>query len=293
MASTRLIVSCALTVTALLCAAAAPLRAQDSNPVVARANGVDIHESDLAFAEEEIGGNMPQMGPDQKRDYLITYLADVIVLSQAAEQQKLGDNPDVQRRLSFDRNRVLMEALLQQAGQAAVTDEAMHQVYDDAVKQMPTEQEVHARHILVPTEDEAKAIEAELKKGADFATLAKEKSKDPGAADGGDLGYFTKDQMVPEFAEVAFKLDKGQISDPDAHPVRLAHHQGRGQAHQADADFRSGQSPARELRRAPRPGRAGRQPAQVRPDRAPRQAGACAGSLGAQSGGAGEEVTRL
>ena len=90
----------------------------------------------------------------------------------------------------------------------------MHQVYDDAVKQMPAEQEVHARHILVPTEDEAKAIEAELKKGADFAALAKEKSKDPGAADGGDLGYFTKDQMVPEFAEAAFKLDKGQISDP-------------------------------------------------------------------------------
>jgi peptidyl-prolyl cis-trans isomerase C len=201
MASTRLTVSCALTVTALLFAAAAPLRAEDSSPVVARANGVDIHESDLAFAEEEIGGNMPQMGPDQKRDYLITYLADVIVMSQAADQKKVGDNPDVQRRLSFDRNRVLMEALLQQAGKAAITDAAMHQVYDDAVKQMPTE-------------DEAKAIEAELKKGADFATLAKEKSKDPGAADGGDLGYFTKDQMVPEFAEAAFKLDKGQISDP-------------------------------------------------------------------------------
>jgi peptidyl-prolyl cis-trans isomerase C len=214
MASTRLIVPCALAVAALLCAPAATLRAQDSSPVVARANGVDIHESDIAFAEEEIGGNMPQMGPDQKRDYLITYLADVIVLSQAAEKKKLGDKPDVQRRLAFDRNRVLMEALLQDVGRAALSDEAMHKVYDDAVKQMPAEQEVHARHILVPTEDEAKAIEAELKKGADFATLAKEKSKDPGAADGGDLGYFTKDQMVPEFAEVAFKLDKGQISDP-------------------------------------------------------------------------------
>jgi peptidyl-prolyl cis-trans isomerase C len=214
MASTRLIVPCALAVAALLCAPAATLRAQDSSPVVARANSVDIHESDIAFAEEEIGGNMPQMGPDQKRDYLITYLADVIVLSQAAEKKKLGDKPDVQRRLAFDRNRVLMEALLQDVGRAALSDEAMHKVYDDAVKQMPVEPEVHARHILVPTEDEAKAIEAELKKGADFATLAKEKSKDPGAADGGDLGYFTKDQMVPEFAEVAFKLDKGQISDP-------------------------------------------------------------------------------
>ena len=189
-------------------------RAEDANPVVARANGVDIHESDLAFAEEEIGANMPQMAPEQKRDYLITYLSDVIVLSQAAEQKKVGDDPKVQRRLAFDRNRVLMESLLQNVGRAAVTDEAMHKVYDDATKQMQPEQEVHARHILVPTEDEAKAIADQLKKGADFAALAKEKSKDPGAADGGDLGYFTKDQMVPEFAEAAFKLDKGQISDP-------------------------------------------------------------------------------
>ena len=201
----------ALVVAALLYAPA-PLKAEDA--VVARANGVDIHESDLAFAEEEIGANMPQMGADQKRDYLITYLADVIVLSQAAEKQKLADNADVQRRLSFDRNRVLMEALLQNAGRAAITDAAMHQVYDDAVKQMQPEQEVHARHILVATEDEAKAIAADLKKGADFAAVAKEKSKDPGAANGGDLGYFTKDQMVPEFAEVAFKLDRGQVSDP-------------------------------------------------------------------------------
>jgi peptidyl-prolyl cis-trans isomerase C len=204
----------ALTLAAFLCAPLATLRAQDSNPVVARANGVDIRESDLAFAEEEIGSSMPQMAPEQKRDYLITYLADVVILSQAAEQQKLNERADVQRRLTFDHNRVLMEALLQNAGQAAATDEAMHKVYDEAVKQMGSEEEVHARHILVPTEDEAKAIEAELKKGADFAALAKEKSKDPGAADGGDLGYFTKDQMVPEFAEVAFKLDKGQISDP-------------------------------------------------------------------------------
>ena len=73
---------------------------------------------------------------------------------------------------------------------------------------------MRARHILVETEDEAKAILDQLKGGADFATLAKEKSKDPGAAEGGDLGYFTKDQMVPEFAEVAFKMYPGQLSDP-------------------------------------------------------------------------------
>ena len=208
----RLVGACAFV--AFLSVPLAAAWTQDGDPVVARVNGIDIHQSDLALAEDEIGTNMPQMPEAQRGDYLITYLADMVILAQAAEQQKLDARDDVKHRLAFERNRVLMDALLQDAGQAGVTDDAMHKVYDDAVKQMPSEQEVHARHILVATEDEAKAIEAELKKGADFANLAKEKSKDPGAADGGDLGYFTKQQMVPEFSEAAFKLDKGQISDP-------------------------------------------------------------------------------
>jgi peptidyl-prolyl cis-trans isomerase C len=190
-------------------------RAQDKDAVVARVNGVDIRESDIAFAEEEIGGNMPSIPPEQKRDYLINYLVDVTVLSQAAEKQKLEDRPDVKHRLAFDHNRLLMEALLQDAGKAALSDEAEHKLYDEAIKQVKAEEEVHARHILVVSEDEAKAILAQLKGGADFVALAKEKSKDPGSAEsGGDLGYFTKEQMVPEFAEVAFKLGKGQVSDP-------------------------------------------------------------------------------
>jgi peptidyl-prolyl cis-trans isomerase C len=203
-----------LALAALFAVPTAVLRAQNSDPVVARVNGVDIHQSDLAVAADEIGSNMPPMAGDKKRDYLITYLADVIVVAQAAQQQKLGDNPDVKRQLAFANDKVLMEALLQKTGQAAQTDDAMHKVYDEAVKRMPNEQEVHARHILVPTEQEAKDIEAQLKKGADFATLAKQKSKDPGASNGGDLGWFTKSQMVPAFADAAFKLDKGQISDP-------------------------------------------------------------------------------
>ncbi len=189
-------------------------RAQESDPVVARANGIDIRQSDLKMAEDDIGTAMPQMGPDQKRDYLITYLGDVIILAQAADQQQLANRNEVKHRIEFERHKALMEALLQDAGKAAMTDDAMHKIYDEAIKQTPNEEEVHARHILVASEGEAKDIEAQLKKGADFATLAKEKSKDPGAAEGGDLGYFTKEQMVPEFAEAAFKLEKGQTSDP-------------------------------------------------------------------------------
>ena len=195
---------------------AAPLRAQD-DPVVARVNGMEIRQSDLTMAEEDVGPQLQQlqqMPPEAKRDYLITYLADLLVVSKAADEKKLGDSTEFKRKLTLGRNKLLMESLLAAEAKAAVTDAAMRKVYEEATKQMSAEQEVHARHILVESEDDAKKILADLKKGGDFAAIAKEKSKDPGASEGGDLGYFSKDQMVPEFSETAFKLDKGQLSDP-------------------------------------------------------------------------------
>jgi peptidyl-prolyl cis-trans isomerase C len=204
-----------LTALALPVVLAVPACAQSNDPVVARVDGTEIKTSDLAIAEEEIGQNMPPMPPDGKRDYLVRYVSDMILVAKAAEGKKIAEDAEFKRRLAYMRNKLLMESLLHAEAKAAVTDAAMRTVYDDATKQMTGEKEVHARHILVETEDEAKAIAAELKKGTDFAELARQKSKDPGAAaEGGDLGYFTKDQMVPEFAEMAFKLDKGQLSDP-------------------------------------------------------------------------------
>ncbi|MFL6821650.1 MAG: peptidylprolyl isomerase [Xanthobacteraceae bacterium] len=192
----------------------APASASASDPVVARVNGVDIRQSDLALAEEDVGADMQAVSPEAKREHLISYLADIIMVTQAADKTNLADNPDFKRRLAFLRNKLLMGYELQQQAKTALTDEALHQTYDEAVKSMAGQEEVRARHILVQGEDEAKAILEQLKKGADFATLAKEKSKDPGAAEGGDLGYFTKDQMVPEFADVAFKMYPGQLSNP-------------------------------------------------------------------------------
>ena len=201
-------------VTALALIAAPAIRAQDADPVVARVDGKEIRQSDLAIAEEDLSGNLQQMSPDARREYLITFLADMTIVAKAAEAKKLADTDDFKRHIAYARAKLLMEQLLQVEAKNAVTDAAMHKVYDEAIAQVKKEQEVRARHILVETEEEAKAVLAELKKGADFAELAKSKSKDPGASDGGDLGYFTKDQMVPEFAELAFKLEKGQISDP-------------------------------------------------------------------------------
>jgi len=192
-----------------------PLRAADADPVLAKVNGAEIHESDVKLAEDELGPSLPaQMDPATKRENLLNYLIDMKIVANAAESRKLGDTDDFKRRLAFARERLLMDAALNADGKAAVTDEAMHKVYDDASKQISTDEEVHARHILVETEDEAKQVVEELKKGADFAELAKKKSKDPGASDGGDLGFFTKEQMVPEFSSVAFSVAPGKISEP-------------------------------------------------------------------------------
>src|ERR1700732_3217203 len=191
---------------------AAPVRADDK--VLAKVNGVEIRQSDVALAEEELGPSLAQMDPATKDENVLAFLIDMKIVSKAAEDKKVQDGEDFKKRLAFTRSRLLMDSLLASEGKAATTDDAMKKVYEDASKQIAGEQEVHARHILVETEDEAKAVAEELKKGADFAELAKKKSKDPGASDGGDLGFFTKDQMVPEFSTVAFALEPGKISEP-------------------------------------------------------------------------------
>jgi peptidyl-prolyl cis-trans isomerase C len=191
-----------------------PVRAEDANPVLAKVNGSEIRASDVALAEEELGPSLAQMDPAAKKENVLSFLIDMKIVSKEAEDKKIADRDDFKTRLAFARNRLLMDNLLAVEGKAATTDENMKKVYEDAAKQITGEQEVHARHILVETEDQAKKVEDELKKGADFAELAKKESKDPGASDGGDLGFFTKDQMVPEFSAVAFALEPGKISDP-------------------------------------------------------------------------------
>src|SRR4051794_14979530 len=188
--------------------------AQDANPVLAKVNGSEIRQSDVAIAEEELGPSLAQMDPATKKDNVLAFLIDMKIVAKEAEDKKVADRDDFKTRLAFARNRLLMDNLLATEGKAATTDENMKKVYEDAAKQISGEQEVHARHILVETEEQAKKIEDDLKKGADFAELAKKESKDPGASDGGDLGFFTKDQMVPEFSTVAFTLEPGKVSDP-------------------------------------------------------------------------------
>ncbi len=182
--------------------------------VLAKVDGTPITEDDVADAMQDIGPGLPQKleGPARQK-YVLDYLIDLHLAAAKAKADNLDQGADFARRLDYYHDKLAMESLLSQVGKAAATDEAEHKAYDDAAKANPPVEEIHARHILLPTEEEANAALARVKGGEDFAKVATELSKDP-AGDGGDLGWFTKDRMVPEFADAAFKLQPGQISDP-------------------------------------------------------------------------------
>ncbi len=202
----------------LSCAPAALAQSDKSaDKAVARVNGIAITEGDIAVAMDDVGARIPPGTPEaQRRDYVIGFLIDLRLGARAAEAAKVGEGADFTRRLAYYRDKVLLDELMSRETKKANTPEAARKLYDDNVKGVAPEAEVRARHILVPEEAEAKAIHARVTTGKeDFAKVANETTKDPGSkADGGDLGWFAKDRMVAVFAEAAFALEPGQISQP-------------------------------------------------------------------------------
>ena len=185
--------------------------APNPDKILVKVDGDVIREKDLAQAADDLGGSAEA----QNRDALISYLIDLKIGAKAAQQAKIADSPAFQQRLNHVRDKLLLEEYLQVEAHKSTTPEAIAKLYEDTIKALPPEDEVHARHILVETEDQAKDVVARLGKGEDFAKLSTELSKDPGSGkQGGDLGWFTRERMVPEFAEVAFKTAVGQISAP-------------------------------------------------------------------------------
>jgi peptidyl-prolyl cis-trans isomerase C len=182
--------------------------------VLAKVDGSPITEEDVADAMTDIGPGLPQKLDDAARQKaVLEYLIDLKLAAQKAGAEKLDASPEFARKMSYYHDKVAMGELLSKISKAATTEEAERKVYDEAAKAQPPQQEIHARHILLPTEEEAKAALTRVKGGEDFSKVATELSKDP-SADGGDLGWFTKDRMVPEFSDAAFKLKEGEISDP-------------------------------------------------------------------------------
>ena len=191
----------------------APATAEDK--VVATINGKPITDADLAVADSEIGSDMGSMPADQKRMSLVEFLIDNQLFAEAAEESKLDQGPAFESRLAYLKRRALRELYFDKIIKGSVSDADARKLYDEQVQKLKPEEEAQASHILVATEAEAKDLREKLKNGGDFAALAKEHSKDPGSKDtGGDLGFFTRGQMVPQFEEVVFSMNKGDVSDP-------------------------------------------------------------------------------
>jgi len=189
-----------------------------ADPVVAKVDGQPIRLSDLKDAAQALPENLRGMPPQTLYPMLLDQLIDGRALAAEAHKSGLDQDPTVRRQIAAAEDRALQTAVLSKEVGPSVTNEAVRARYDQEISGKPGEEEVHAKHILVDNEAEARKIIGQLKGGADFAALAKQYSKDPaGAQQGGDLGFFKKDEMVPEFAAAAFALQPGQVSQDPVH----------------------------------------------------------------------------
>jgi peptidyl-prolyl cis-trans isomerase C len=196
---------------ALLFAIPAALAAAPAanDPVIARVNGVVLHRSDFEAAERTLPPQAQKLPLATVYPILLEQLVDGELIAEAGRKQGLQKDPEVVNALKRDEDRLVEHTYLSRAIKAAATEDALKTKYQEFLKQHPPQEQVRASHILVKTKKEAEDIIAQLDKGADFATLAKKYSTDPGGKTGGDLGFFTKQQMVPAFADAAFALKVG------------------------------------------------------------------------------------
>ncbi len=181
------------------------------DPLVATVNGDKVYRSEVLETARSLP---PQYQAQMQQIFpmLVERVVDFRLLSEAADEAGLAKDDEVKRRLARLQDDVMREVYLQRRIDEQVNDAALRTRYDAYLAANPAKPEVHARHILVEDEAKAKEMIVALNGGADFAELAKEHSTGPSSSQGGDLGYFTADQMVPEFSAQAFELSKGEHS---------------------------------------------------------------------------------
>jgi peptidyl-prolyl cis-trans isomerase C len=191
---------------------APPAAEPGPDTVVAIVNGAKITRADVIASAQ----SLPAQYQQQINLYfvpLIDRLVDLTLLSEEGRKQNLQDDPDVKARIDQFTKQIIQEAVIRRYLETKMTEEAIKARYEKFVAEQPGGTEVHALHILVESEAEAKEVITQIAGGADFSTVAKEKSTDPSAQqNGGDLGYFGAGDMVPEFEQAAFALEKGQSS---------------------------------------------------------------------------------
>ncbi|QRM53405.1 peptidylprolyl isomerase [Sinorhizobium sp. BG8] len=187
--------------------------AQDAaDPVVAKVGGVEVHQSELTLAMTGLDPQLANLPEEQKRVAALSAIIDVKLLAADANKEGLQNDETFKQRVAYLTDRELHNAYFKKHVVDSVTPEEVKARYEKEIAAIEPQEEVHARHILVKTQQEAKDVIVALDGGKDFVELAKEKSTDPNKSEGGDLGYFTKGRMVPEFETAAFALEKGTYS---------------------------------------------------------------------------------
>lgn len=209
---TAVLLSISVFSTGMLLSGTAVVSAQDANTVIAKVGDSEITEKLLTFTQEEMAQQFASVPETDRRAAALAALIDIKLLSLLAEKEGLGKGEEFEQRMEFLRARTLHNTYFDSKVAKAVTDEEIKARYEKEVAAAPAVKQVSARHILVKTEEEAKAIIAELEGGKDFVELAKEKSTGPSGPKGGDLGFFGAGQMVPEFEKAAFALEKGGVT---------------------------------------------------------------------------------
>lgn len=198
----------------LLAAEGAAAQDEAADEVVAKVNGTPIRYSDIAFADEEMSAALARLEPNVRFQYLLGLLIDRRIVALAAEEKNVADDPAVKRRQEYFNEKALRDFYWVQLMQDRIGDETVRAWYDKNIAAAPPEKEAHARHILVDTEAQATAIAAEIAAGKSFEDAANEHSRDGSGEDGGDLGWFARDDMVEAFGNAVFSMEPGDISAP-------------------------------------------------------------------------------
>lgn len=188
-------------------------KVEDNSPVLAVVNGTNITQRDLDSAIDQLPPNVRAMPMDQLKEPLMNTLIETQLLASEGSKIGLDDDQEFLHQLARFKIFSLREAYVAHVQEEAITDEALQAAYDEAVEEQELTKEVSASHILLETEDEAKEVIAQLLGGADFASLAEEKSIGPSSSNGGSLGFFKKNAMVEPFAVAAFNLEVGAITE--------------------------------------------------------------------------------
>lgn len=195
-----------------------PAAAQEDPPedsVVARINGAEIMLSDVVAFHDTLPDQYRALPLEALYPALIERMIDFSLIAALGRKEGLEDDAEVKRRAARAENEIIRDVYIERVIGEGVSDAALTERYEAFLRDAPRDEEVRASHILVEEETTAREIIARLEDGAEFAEVAAESSIGPSGPSGGDIGYFTREAVVPEFAEAAFSLEPGMMTkDP-------------------------------------------------------------------------------